>query len=212
MISALNLKVFNNPTLEDQANRKTYQLACASECGLQIPHTLVTNDGEALKRFVERSPEGVIFKPFLSPEGAFCVTKDLLAEHLSRLDLLANAPVIFQERVPPYKDVRVTVVGQKLFAAECQSPLLDWRTDLNIKWNAHPLSSECESAILRLVSRLGLDFGSLDFRMRPTGDYIFFEINPNGQFLFLEVDDAELPVSAAIADFLFAAKHVHDLT
>jgi hypothetical protein len=125
-----------------------------------------------------------------------------VVEHLDRVDLLKNAPVIFQERIPPFKDIRVTVVGERLFAAESESHLLDWRTDESVRWVRHELTEDCSTRILALMRRLRLDLGSFDFRMRRSGEYVFFEVNPNGQFLFLEIDEAELPITSALADFL----------
>jgi hypothetical protein len=42
---------------------------------------------------------------------------------------------------------------------------------------------------------------SVDLRLTPNGEYVFFEVNPSGQFLFLEIDTG-LPISAAVASYL----------
>jgi glutathione synthase/RimK-type ligase-like ATP-grasp enzyme len=51
------------------------------------------------------------------------------------------------------------------------------------------------------MRRLGLEYGAIDLRLTPDGDYVFFEVNPGGQFLFVE-HACGLPISAALAAHL----------
>ena len=123
---------------------------------------------------------------------------------------LALAPVTFQEKVEKVSDIRVTVVGDDVFAAEIlsqgrESSKVDWRAtdDPNLEHRVHELPSALVSRCRRLVSHLGLNFGALDLALKPDGTYVFFEINPNGEWLWLE-DQLGFPLSERIATWLTA--------
>jgi hypothetical protein len=45
---------------------------------------------------------------------------------------------------------------------------------------------------------LGLEYGAIDLRLTPDGEYVFLEVNPAGQFLFVE-HACGLPVSRVLA-------------
>ncbi len=55
--------------------------------------------------------------------------------------------------------------------------------------------------MLKLLRRLNLGFGALDFVVTPEEEWTFLEINPNGQWGWLE-HATGLPITAGIADFL----------
>jgi glutathione synthase/RimK-type ligase-like ATP-grasp enzyme len=55
------------------------------------------------------------------------------------------------------------------------------------------------------MRRLGLEYGAIDLRLTPDGEYVFFEVNPAGQFLFVE-HACGLPISAALAARLAAGR------
>jgi glutathione synthase/RimK-type ligase-like ATP-grasp enzyme len=167
-----------------------------------VPETLLTNDPGEICTFFENLDGGVVFKPFTTLEGAMGGTQMMKGKYLGNLSLLRNAPAIFQKVIPPGHDIRVTVIGKRIFAAESRSEYLDWRVDGNLIWTRHELPDSVEQGIRRLMSFLGLSLGSLDFRVDADGQYNFLEINPNGQFLFLEIDDARLRITSALAKLL----------
>ena len=51
------------------------------------------------------------------------------------------------------------------------------------------------------MDMLELEYGAVDFRLTPDGDYVFLEINPAGQYLYIE-KLAGLPITMAIAKHL----------
>lgn len=206
VLESLGIPIFNNPAKEEKAELKAFQLKCAVKAGLNIPDTLMTNNPDHVRNFYEKHKGRVVFKMFASAPGSTVGTRRLQCSYLERLGLLANAPVLFQEEIPPNRDIRVTLVGDRIFSGESSSQLLDWRADSGLIWKKHELPLQIETRVLKLMSLLGLQFGSLDFRVAPNGDYVFFEVNPNGQFLFLEVDDQRLQISRAFADFLVSAQ------
>jgi glutathione synthase/RimK-type ligase-like ATP-grasp enzyme len=117
-------------------------------------------------------------------------------------------PVIFQAYVPKRVELRITVVGGEVFAAEIHSQQSnhtrhDWRRyDLGETPHLpHELPADVARRCLRLVGELGLCYGAIDMVLTPDGRYVFIEINPNGQYLWIE-QMTGLPISDAVCDLL----------
>ena len=194
------------------AERKPYQLAIATQLGFTLPRTIVTNDDAAVKgfalenRLVAKAVSSGYIKGTDGNRAIF--TSALASDDIEDLSGLVLAPVIFQEKVVKSSDIRVTVVGNDVFAAEIlsqdrESSKVDWRAtdDPDLEHRPHDLPSSLARLCLSLVSGLGLAFGALDFALTPDGTYVFFEINPNGEWLWLE-DQLGLPISDRIAAWL----------
>ena len=196
------------------AERKPYQLAIAAQLGFTLPRTIVTNDEAAVKGFALQNQlvaKAVSSGYIEGTDGNQAIfTSALVPGDLEDLSGLALAPVIFQENVVKSSDIRVTVIGNDVFAAEIlsqsrESSNVDWRAtdDPDLEHRPHELPSTLVRQCLSLVSNLGLAFGALDFALTPDGTYVFFEINPNGEWLWLE-DQLGLPISDRIAAWLCA--------
>ena len=196
------------------AEHKPYQLAVAAQLGFTLPHTIVTNDQKAAWDFAQGRQlvvKAVNSGYITGSEGNQAIfTSALDTGDLEDLSGLALAPVTFQEEVEKSSDIRVTVVGDEVFAAEIlsqgrESSKVDWRAtdDPNLKHRTHDLPKTLAHCCRRLVSHLGLSFGAIDFALKPGGIYVFFEINPNGEWLWLE-DRLGLPISDRIAAWLSA--------
>ncbi|MFI7536618.1 MvdC/MvdD family ATP grasp protein [Streptosporangium sp. NPDC049376] len=201
-----------------RARHKPTQLTLAAELGFEIPETLITGRAEALWDFHNRHDGHIITKPMNLPW-----VEDLAAGHtvirkcefVSGRDVayaagLRFCPVIAQPYVPKKIELRVTVVGRRVFAAEIHSQDsnragMDWRRyDLGATRHAvHPLPDEVADRCVALTQRLGLVYGAVDLILTPDGRYVFLEINPNGQWLWIE-DLTGLPISEALCDLLVA--------
>jgi len=118
MLDALACRWVNSRAADDAAHRKPYQWAVAQRLGIQVPHTLVTTDPDAARRFVvEAVPGRVVFKPFLATTQSWRETRIVGPADLERMDLVRFAPVILQHYIDGV-DLRITMVGEKVFAAE----------------------------------------------------------------------------------------------
>ena len=205
--AALDLTWVNRPELDEAAHHKPYQLAVAAELGLSIPRTLITNDPSEARRFAEeRGAEQVVYKTFLATEEHWRETRVLRAEEFALLDRVRLAPVIFQELVPAEADIRVTVVGDRLFATAISAAPggydLDYRMDLaGASFVSTTLSAEITEGLRALMRRLGLLYGAIDLRRTPDGSYVFLEVNPAGEWLFVEERSGQ-PITDAVAEFL----------
>jgi glutathione synthase/RimK-type ligase-like ATP-grasp enzyme len=204
--AALDLTWVNRPELDEVAHHKPYQLAVAAEIGLQIPRTLITNDPEEARRFVDELGLGrVVYKTFLASEDHWRETRLVREEELAVLDRVRLAPVIFQEFVPA-ADIRVTAVGEQLFATAITAAPggydLDYRMDLpGASFRPTELTMEISEGLRALMRRLGLLYGAIDLRRTAAGEYVFLEINPAGEWLFAEERSGQ-PITEAMAAFL----------
>jgi len=198
-----------------RADNKQLQLQVANELGLETPRTLITNDADAVRSFA-RSCEGGIVTKMLSSFAVYedgrervVFTNPVTLEDLDDLSGLKLCPMTFQERIPKALELRVTVVGDRVFAAAIDSQASraaqhDWRKDgvaLLEAWSRYELPAEVEAGLLRLMNHFMLNYGAVDLILTPEGRYVFLEINPVGEFFWLESCPG-LPISAAIADVL----------
>lgn len=196
----------NDPQRDDAAHHKPFQLAAAAEIGLPVPRTLVTNDPDEARAFVDDvGPERTVFKTFLATEEHWRETRVLRRDEVALLDRVRLAPVIFQELVPARADVRVTVIGDDAFAAEVTKAPgaypIDYRVDIDgATFAPTSLPDETLSAVHALLDRLALRYGAVDLLRTDDGD-VFLEVNPAGEFLFVE-DKSGLPLTAALAAYL----------
>jgi glutathione synthase/RimK-type ligase-like ATP-grasp enzyme len=198
----LSLDVFwiNHPSRDQEAGRKAYQLRVAAELGFEIPDTLITSDPQDALRFVERhGPERTIYKSFSATAHDWRETRILRPEEVSLLDNVRFAPVIFQEYIPAEVDLRITVVGERIFPAAIYSQQTSYKYDFRMdmvtaKIEAATLPADVEQKLHAFMQRLGLVYGAIDMRRTPEGRHVFLEINPAGQWMFVE-DRTGQPIS-----------------
>lgn len=203
----------NHPDNNRIAEIKLNQLKRAIQFELEIPNTLVTNNPSEARRFVKSTKNKVIAKPLagglipddVSPTAIFTsVLRSKDAQHLTDVRL---TPTLFQEYIPKSLEVRVNVVGDKVFAAEIHSQqnlntLHDWRHDtLNLPHKVHQLPEDIAQKCLSLVKSFNLNFGAIDMILTPEDRYVFLELNPNGQWAWIE-DLTGLPIADALIGVL----------
>ena len=132
-------------------------------------------------------------------------------EHERMLELVGELPCFFQHYVPKRHELRVTVIGDALFAARIHSQddprtATDWRDmSAEIRYEAAVLPPDIERRCLDFVHSYGLTFGALDLIVTPGGEHVFLENNPVGQFLFVEQLVPELDLTGAVARCLAMA-------
>jgi hypothetical protein len=181
----------NDPARDEAAHHKPWQLALAQRIGMTIPITLMTNDPEEAREFWRRHEGKVIYKLFRALPDAWRETRRLAQTDLPLAESIRLAPVIFQEWIEAVAEIRLTVIGEEMFAAEAdarsgQYPV-DFRFNGDLHWKQHSLPSRVENQIRELMRHMGLEYGAIDLRLTPEGEYVFLEINPAGQFLWIEL-------------------------
>ena len=193
----------NDPERDLAASRKLWQLKVAAGLGLRIPRTCATTNPSDAQAFLEAERGGAIYKPFGGSEEAWAETRLVERADVDNLEHVRFAPVIFQELIPGGIDIRVTVVGREVHAAQIRAIdtayEFDFRMDCgNAPIHAHELPARLVERLHRLMDRFGLLYGAIDLRLAPDGDYVFLEVNPAGQWLFVELATGQ-PISAAMA-------------
>ena len=152
------------------------------------------------------------FHPFaLDGEDRHLFTASVPRRRLTGRHRLRYGPAILQPNLPKAYELRVTVVGERVFAARIDSQAsrltaLDWRhyEDPKVGYAAYDLPRDVADRCVRLVAGLGLSFGALDFIVTPDGRHVFLELNVNGQWAFVEMLTG-MPIGDAIADWLAEA-------
>jgi glutathione synthase/RimK-type ligase-like ATP-grasp enzyme len=201
----------NRPSALARASSKLWQLALADAHGFRVPRTLVTNCARTARDFVrggESIAKAVVSSGFREAGRRYAIfTTPITSEDLSD-EAVRSAPVIYQERIANRFDLRVTVVGERVFASRISSsnaasPETDWRAvdPAHIVYDIFPLPSALEAACVKYVRAHSLIFAALDFIITPEGDYVFLEINPSGQWGWLE-EATGAPITDAIVDCL----------
>jgi glutathione synthase/RimK-type ligase-like ATP-grasp enzyme len=204
--SCLDAVWVNDPDRDEAASRKMWQLKVASELGLRVPRTCMTNSPQRAREFLDAEPGPVIYKAFSATPETWRETRVVSDEQRAQLDQVRLAPVIFQEAIAGGCDLRVTVVGDRIFPAQIVGPAGGYEYDFRVHTGdasitAVTLPHEIESMLRALMHRFGLWYGAIDLRRTPDGDYVFLEINPAGQWLFVEYETAQ-PISKALATML----------
>ena len=152
---------------------------------------------------------GIIYKSFSAHRASVAGNAAAARRRSARLlDHVRFAPVIFQEHVQAEIDLRVTIVGDLVFAAEIASGETAYRVDYRMTMDKaamrpHELPEALQAQLLAFMGELGLIYGAIDLRLTPTGDYVFLEVNPAGQWLFIE-ERTGLPITEAVAARLIA--------
>lgn len=211
---SLSEKIMSPPEKVWSAEHKIYQLEVARRCGLKIPPTIISNDPARIREFFYSFNKKIVCKVIRSgfidfgDEKYSIYTNLILEEHLENISSARLSPSIYQYWIRKFRDIRVTVVDNKIFTASIDSStdpdsIIDWRKakKSNIHHEVFQLPKLLESQILKFMNALGLKFGALDFALTHEGEYFFLEVNPNGQWLWLE-DKLNLGITDAISDWL----------
>lgn len=206
MLDALGCVWVNPREADSSAHHKPYQWTVARQVGLRVPRTLVTSDPDEARAFIEQIGVGkVVFKAFLASVEDWRETRLVESSDMDRLELVRYAPVIFQEYIPGV-DLRITVVGDSIFAAEIDARETRYPVDMRMvvgdaKVKAVKLGAALNKRLLALQRRLQLVYGAIDMRRTADGEYYFLEVNPAGQWHFVE-QRTDLPITRAMADLL----------
>ncbi len=180
-------------------HNKAVQLHLARECGLRVPRALLSNSPRRIRDFVTHNPGRTVGKGFTphvwqrEDQGSVSVTEtfELTPERLPSDEVLTFAPGIYQDMVVKQFDVRMVLMGRRLYsyALHNSKKALDWRQDAglgNVQVEIVPTPPEIEKGVLAFAQKSGICFGSIDFAVDKQGQWWFLEINEQGQFLWLD--------------------------
>lgn len=207
----LGPKWFSHPNKIILAENKPMQLRLAKELGFNVPRTVITNEIESVSPLFDGGD--VVAKPLKhslleSPDttGSVIFTSVISSVSDITFEALSHAPVIFQRKLEKEVDLRVTVVGDQVFAVSIDSQAFketetDWRHSSvsALDHEIFELPKNISDLCKLIVKRLQLRYGAIDLVLDRSGKFWFLECNPNGQWAWIE-NRTGLPISAAIVD------------
>ena len=214
ILRSLSCRWINHPEKMVSADYKPYQLKVAHECGLETPATLLTNVPQAVSQFFTQHPKGIIYKT-LSGALVFSESGDPLSIYTSRVSVhdvnqeesIRQTACLFQEEVPKKLKLRITIIGEKVFAAEIYSQdsarsSIDFRQSYaDLRYGIHTLPQTVQESCLALIKHLGLSFATIDMVLTLDDRYVFLEVNPSGQWAWIQ-QATGLPLCETLIDLL----------
>ena len=206
----------NTKEAANRANSKLLQLKLATECGMNIPTTLCSNDPQDIRYFLLKHEEdGVVYKPLCSnfwfedQRMKIAYTSKISFLELPNNQLLQTTPGIFQKEIKKKYELRVTCFGDYIVTAKLNSQShaegkIDWRAIPNGEMSIEPyiLPASLENNIRKFMQKMGLVFGSLDFIVSDDHEYVFLEVNEQGQFLWIEEYNSDFKMLDIFINFL----------
>ncbi|MEV0262094.1 ATP-grasp ribosomal peptide maturase [Streptomyces sp. NPDC050617] len=214
VLSSLPVVWMHHPDVYRASAHKPGQLVAASAAGLRVPRTLITNRLEHARKWAAGIGGPLVCKPVASaaldlPDGPpmMLPTRRFDAQELDEsLELTAH---LLQEWVPKAYEVRLTVVGDRMFPvaihAGSAAALTDWRSDYDsLEYEPVTAPGHVADGVRRFMAHYRLNFGAFDFAVRPDGQWDFFECNPAGQWQFIAAATG-LPIAEAHAALLRGA-------
>jgi glutathione synthase/RimK-type ligase-like ATP-grasp enzyme len=217
--SNLACEWISNPDATIQSSDRIRQLSSAEKIGFDVPPTLITNDSATAKSFYRLHDGNVILKALHSHSVMVgnklysAYSRTINDSELAKLDEgLAGAPCILQRRLAKKSELRVTVIGEEVFAAELGSNFLQEGDAIDIHHyldaNNFPiekvdnLPDKILDGCINLIRSLGLKYGAIDFAVdKNSNQPIFLEINPTGEWYWIESKTGQ-EMTKAIVDLI----------
>lgn len=196
---------------------KITQLSIAKTIGMfEVPDTLITNNSNHARMFYYSHGGNIVAKCLhhhllqIKKSEYLIYTRKVLENDLSKIDeSLALAPCIFQKKIEKKSELRITVVGEMVFAAklvlktkrasEEDIHLCKFGDDMDIE--PFDLTQDLNNRIVKLMRVFDLQFGTLDFIIDTDNRLIFLEVNPTGDWAYIE-DVTGMPITEALSKLI----------
>ena len=212
----------NQPRQAAQAELKPLQLQAAQKAGLKVPRTLISNEPEEIRAFVQSCSRAIFKSLFFATwsgnrgrhnHRAITYTAPVLKRDLEQDGALQAAPGIYQEYVHKDVEIRAMCFGKSVLAIQIQArksrgpESIDWRIDQkNMKFCNFELPVYIKNMLFDVMERLGIVFGCFDLIRTPEGEYVFIEVNQMGQFLWMEQGESSHRFLHAMCEFLISGE------
>jgi glutathione synthase/RimK-type ligase-like ATP-grasp enzyme len=184
---------------------KPYQAQLIAKHGFLVPDTLITNNPVFAREFQSKH-NYVIYKSISSVRS---IVQKLETKDFERLEQIRWCPTQFQQFVEG-TNVRVHVVGEKVFATAIETEATDYRyahkQGGDAELRAVELDDEVAANCVRLAEALGLAFAGIDLKVTPNDEVFCFEVNPSPGFSYFEANTGQ-PIAKAVAEYLANNQH-----
>ena len=212
------IPTMNTPMSNWRASSKFMQSSIAKKHGFLIPETYQGGSHLLADKFCQETTHGsqLCIKPLesihlkSSEDKVYAHFNSIFKRRsLDQLVSLRNCPVILQSFIDKDYEIRVTVVGDDVFAASIDTKnasseaQIDWR---HYDWANTPyykieLPIDIQKGLKNIMQDLDLSYGAFDLIKSTSGGYYFLEVNSQGQWLWTE-DLTGLKISNAVANWL----------
>jgi ATP-grasp ribosomal peptide maturase len=212
LLASRHCRWVNHPSANAHAELAPVALATASESGLDVPPTLITNDPVGAREFVSSLPGRTAAYKALGPGGPTSLDGNAHALWTTqvRADEITDAVRLtahqFQQWIPKAYEVRVTAVEYRMFAAEIHAgsdaARIDFRTDYDhLTYRPCHVPETVAAGLRELLDTLRLSYAACDFLVsEEDGRWYLVDVNPNGQWGF--IPELRAPITHALADLL----------
>jgi glutathione synthase/RimK-type ligase-like ATP-grasp enzyme len=179
---------------------KALQLSKVKQIGVLIPATLISNDPGKIIEF-SRLQAKAIFKPVCGGSHTQLVTPAHLdPERLNAV--LKLSPITIQAYISG-TNIRSYVIGDSVYSAEIRSHAVDFRTDESAELIPVEIPEYVHQQCLAIRHALMLQWTAIDWRLQPTGEYIFLEANPSPMFIHFE-NQTGFPIAQELVRLLMS--------
>lgn len=187
-----DIRWLSHPLAVHAAELKICQLRKASELGLPVPETLVSNVAAEAVAF-SRDQGHVVVKPVRyglvtgDPHPSVAWTTEVTEVQLAGLH---GTPVILQKMLDTQFHLRVVTVGDRVFVSRLEAPELDWRAEIGNHARFVAVDAGRHEAVeqgaTRLSAAFSLGYTAQDWVVDRDDRAWFLELNPSGQWLFVD--------------------------
>jgi hypothetical protein len=194
-INSIDTKYLNSKYSMIKAENKLIQLKVAESIGFSIPRSIITNDENSLKKFINPDKEYCIkplYLSFFELHGNNYIPYTAIIRK-SDYDLITNYPVLIQEYVDKKYELRLTCIGDKVFPVKILSQLndntkIDWRVDncSAVEYEKMSIDNNLKDMCLSLLAYFDLNFACIDLIVSNNNRIFFLDLNPNGQWAWLD--------------------------
>ncbi len=197
LLDRLPARVVNRPGAGRSNGTKPLHMAELSAAGFDVPEWIAGNDAGAAAGFLGAHPEGAVVKSVSGLRSHVRLAGGDLIERLRA----GTSPVVVQRRIQGF-EVRVHVVGDRVFGSRVDAEAVDYRFDERdvayAPWDVPaPVAALCRAH----AWSSGLALAGLDFRIDPDGRWWCLEMNPVPTFLPYEAATGH-PIGDAVIDHL----------
>jgi glutathione synthase/RimK-type ligase-like ATP-grasp enzyme len=198
-IELAECRVVNRANAISSNVSKPYQTQIIAQL-FPTPATLVTNEPVEARDFI-RSHQRVIYKSISSIRS---IVREWSSSDEQNLDKIRALPTQFQSFISG-TNVRVHVVGRKVFATEISSPAVDYRyaqmDGMNVVMRPIELPADVSRKCRDLSTMLQLPFCGIDLKRTERDVYYCFEVNPSPAYSYYQ-DQTGQPIAEALVDYL----------
>lgn len=207
--------LINGCISEAVANQNKIRYISASSTKiLKKPKTIISNNRKSLLEFFRSFNSPVILKTLhqmqlsVDSESTMLLASIVQEDDFLEFQQTNECPIFLQEYINKAYDVRITIVGDRIFACKIDATnsdagRVDWRAyDLaNTPHTKYDLSSVVSEEIIRICRQMNLHYATIDLCIDQSGNYYLLDINPFGRYLWIE-DAIGAPITDAIANLL----------